>query len=502
MGSLFPVVALISIADVAGGLGISADDAALVGTVHNLGSIAGVLATPLSFFGVGRGRTLAVMSTGFVVSSALCAIVADLDAMLVARALQGFFDAAMPLMFMLLVMTSLKPGAGRFEGITMVGTSTSLFFGAAALIGGLLVDHLGWQALFWAQALLGLPYCFATHFLLRHEKGRPELLADFDWSSYLLLVLGLSMLLFAVSEGERHFWLEAWWVPALSLGGLILVVSSYVGLIQHGRPLLFLQVFRRPTFTWGIVLSLFFGFGQMFALYTVPSYLGRLQGYRPLDTGSILLFMIPAAASALGLSYWWSRRHDGRWLLSAGLASFAVAAGLCMGLDPTWAAEQLRWGALAAGAGMGFFSIAILRFVVHDATPQDGPTVGMILNLTRIFSLGIGTAIVSHIVVEREKLHSARLVEAVSTTSPETMRRLGQFSGNLARLTTDPQAAHAAAVAALGKTTSNQAFTLAFGDAFLVTTIVLALGAILVWALPAVPADKPAPDPRAPRTNP
>ncbi len=493
LGSLFPLVAVFSAADISGGLDVAADSGALVNTFQNLGAVAGILATPALAFGIGRGRAMSVVAAGFVFSSILCALAQNLPIMLFARTLHGVFGGAMPLMFMLLVMTTLAPLSGRFEGMALFAASTSLFFGIAAIVGGSLVDTFGWRSLFWAQALLALPYWALSTKVMTSEKGRIEMLTGADWPNFILLFLGLGMVLIAGSEGERHFWLEAWWVPALLVGGAIVIVSAVLGLLRTAKPLLILAVFRRPTFTWGIILSLFFRFGQMFAVYIVPSYLGRLQGYRPVDTGTVLSAMAPTTAVALVASYFWARRFDSRWLLSAGLASFSAAAALCVPVTPEWAADQLRAGAAVAGLGMGFFSVAVLRFATYQVTMQDGPTVGIIFNLTRVFGIVSGLGILSHLVVEREKFHSAALVESLSTTSPETTQRLVQSAGAFARFSADGDLAHSSAIAALGRAAGGQAFTLAFSDAFLISAISLAMGAVVVWALPAVPAEMPAP---------
>ena len=492
LGSLFPVVAVMSIADISGGLSVAADSGALVNTAQNVGAIAGILATPVFAFGVGRGRAMAIIAAGFILSSLLCAAAPALPVMIAARTLHGVFGGAMPLMFMLLVMTTLIPGRGQFEGMALFAGSTALFFGLAAWVGGAIVNSFGWRSLFWTQALLALPYWYFARRVMTQEKGRIEVLTGADWASLALLAAGCALMLIAVSEGERHFWLESWWIPACFASGLAATLIAAATMSTLARPLLQLAVFRRPTFTWGIILSLFFRFGQMFAVFVVPAYLGRLQGYRPAETGALLALLAPASALSLFISYWWGKRFDARWLLSAGLGCFALAAGLCIDLTPEWAADQLRPAAMAAGLGMGFFSVAVLRFATFQVTMQDGPTVGIIFNLTRVFGIATGLAILSHLVTEREKYHSARLVEAISATSVETAQRLAQSSGNFARFSADGDAAQAAAFSSLGRAASNQAFTLAFSDAFSLIAAALALGAILVWALPPVPAQKPA----------
>jgi DHA2 family multidrug resistance protein len=489
LGSVFPVMTVIAAADISGGLSVASDSGALVNTMQNVGAVAGILILPSFAAGIGRGRAMALTGFGFMLASIACALAPSLAWMLPARFFHGMFGGALPFIFMLLVMTSLRRGHDQFEGISFFAASTTLFFGLAAALGGVLVDRFGWRALFWAQAVAALPYCIAAACVLTKEKGRPALLRTNDWTSYILISCGLGAILFALSEGERHFWLEAWWVPALLLGGAILTGFAIRNLLDAGRPLLLLAVFRRPTFSWAIILSLFFRFGTLFAIFIVPQYLGRVQGLRPADIGEVLVWMVPATALALPSAYAFARHFDSRWLLSTGLTCFALASWMCTDLGPDWAADQLQLAAVAAGFGTGAFGVAVLRFATFGVTLQDGPTVGAIFNVTRVVGLVSGLAILSHLVVEREKFHSAIIVESIAATDPNTAQRLASGASGVARFSADGAAAQSGAFAALGRAATGQAFTLAFADAFTFAAIALAFSAILVWALPGIPPE-------------
>lgn len=489
IGSVFPVMTVIAGADISGGLSVAADSGALVNTLQNLGAVAGILALPMLAMAFGRGRAMVLIGLGFALSSTACALAPTLGLMLIARLFHGMFGGALPFMFMLLVMTSLRRGHGQFEGIWCFAASTTLGFGLAAPLGGLLVDTFGWRALFWAQAIAALPYAAAATRALTHEKGRAGFLRNADWASFLALSCGLSMILFALSEGERHFWLEAWWVSALLIGGSVLTGCAIHGLLRSAHPLLMLEVFRRPTFSWAILLSLFFRFGTLFAIYIVPQYLARVQGFRPADIGHVLGLMVPSTALALLTAYPFARRFDSRWLLTLGLGCFAFASWLCAELGPDWATDQLRIAALVAGFGMGLFAVGVLRFATFGVTIEDGPTVGAIFNVSRVVGIVTSLAVLSHLVTEREKFHSAIIAESITATDPTTAQRLAATADGFIRFGGDTGAAQNSAFAALGRAASGQAFTMAFADAFTLSAAVLALGAVLVWALPRIPAE-------------
>src|SRR3546814_5274849 len=71
--------------------------------------------------------------------------------------------------------------------------------------------------------------------------------------------------------------------------------------------------------------------------------------------------------------------------------------------------------------------------------------------------------------LEREKFHSARIVESLAATSPETTQRLASVGAAFARMSADPVSAQNAASASLARAASGQAFTLAFSDTLIVT---------------------------------
>ncbi|WP_345725421.1 MFS transporter [Qipengyuania pacifica] len=489
VGSLFPVVTVLSLSDVSGGLGVSLDSAALVNTMQNVGAVAGLLIAPTLAFGLGRGRIMALSGAGFALASLACAISPNLPWMLFARLLQGFFGGILPFMLMLLVMTTMRPGIQRFSWLIVFAGTTSILFGAAASVGGFLVDHLGWRSLFWVQTLLTVPYVGAAMRALPKERGNPALVRTADWTTWSLLSVGLGMVLFAVSEGERHFWFESWWVPALIVGGLVASAQGLLGLRNASRPIFDLSVFRTPSFTWAIILSIFFRFGQMFVLLIVPQFLARLQGFRAAEVGNVLLVMVPATGLALAVGHYWLRRYDGRWLMSVGLACFSVAAWQCVGLNSQWAAQQLWRPALISGLGMGFFSVAVLQFAIFGANIQTGPTIGVFFNLARVFGIVAGSSTLSHLLVEREKLHSAEMGVALGVTDPQVADRLISTANGFARFASDPAGVQASSLASLARAASQQAFALAFSDALTITALTLSLGALLVWVLPPIPSE-------------
>lgn len=117
LGSIFPMMAVMTAADISGGLSVASDSGALVNTMQNIGAVAGILIAP-KFCRWNRTRSHHDADRNGVRTLLACLCAGPfLGVDAGCRFAHGVFGGILPLMLMLLVMTSLRPGRGRFEGI-------------------------------------------------------------------------------------------------------------------------------------------------------------------------------------------------------------------------------------------------------------------------------------------------------------------------------------------------------------------------------------------------
>jgi hypothetical protein len=428
-----------------------------------------------------------IVGLGFAMASLVAGIAPSLEWMVMARFAQGFFGGSLPLLMMLLVLTSLRPGQGQLEGMTAFALVTTLGVGLSAGAATGLIALGGWRMLFLSQAAVGILYWFASRFVFQAERGKRELVQGFDWQGFAGFSIGAGLLLVVLAEGERRFWFEKWWIAACLACGTVCMVFALRHLLSTPRPFVQLDVFRKPTFSITIGLQLLFRFGTLLAVFIAPQFLGRLQAFRVEQLASAMLVMAIATIGVTPLAYAITRDHDPRIALSGGLALLALAAALCLQLAPDWAAAEFVVPLALAGAGQALFSTATMRYAVHGATPQDGPSRGIVFNVARTFALVGGLAVASHVVIEREKFHSAHLVESLTSIEPLTIERAQVLARTFGSMLSDGASAQRAASAGLAQLQTKPAFVLAFGDAFVITSIAMLAAAVLVWALPALP---------------
>jgi len=170
--------------------------------------------------------------------------------------------------------------------------------------------------------------------------------------------------------------------------------------------------------------------------------------------------------------------------LSLGLALFAAGAFVATWLTPQWQANGFRLALILVGAGQGLFLVPTLFFATRDVKPEQGPTAAALFNLSRIVGQTFGIGVVSALIRYREDFHSAMLVESVNNANSALAARFNGLVASFLATNGDAALATKQAWASLSATLSNQAYVLAFADAFVIVSAVLGVSALLVLMLP------------------
>lgn len=234
----------------------------------------------------GRKRIYMLGLAGFGTASALCGLAPTMEWLIVFRIVQGAAGA-------LLVPGSLALIASCFAGderARAYGIWTSATAGLTLLgpiIGGILVDTVGWRAVF----LINVPIiAFALWVMRTHVQESLDERAKgrFDWLGSAVAAVAIGGLSFGLVRGQEAAWEDpvAW---ASIIIGLIALVAFPILMATRPDPLVPLSLFRSRTFTT-INLATFFIYG---ALYVTFSYQGLVfqgvLGYTALAAGATAL---------------------------------------------------------------------------------------------------------------------------------------------------------------------------------------------------------------------
>lgn len=234
----------------------------------------------------GRRRIYALGLAGFAITSAFCGLAPSLEILVVSRLLQGAAGALMvPGALSIITQTFTEQERGRAFGLWTSATSALALTGP--LVGGFLVDSIGWRIAF----LVNVPIlAIALVITLRHvaESRDIDSRRPFDWLGSLVAALAVGGLSFGVIRGGEHEWADtiAWVAIAI---GIVALVAFPVLMATRPDPLVPLGLFRSRAFTT-INLATFFVYG---GLYVMLSYLSIVLqgalGYTALAAGAAVL---------------------------------------------------------------------------------------------------------------------------------------------------------------------------------------------------------------------
>ncbi|UUR08470.1 MFS transporter [Sphingomonas glaciei] len=273
----------------------------------------------------GRKQLLIIGTALFAAASLLCALAPDLAWLLVGRVLQGI-GAALLLPNSLALLNSSFTGEERGRAI---GIWASVGAGAAAiapLIGGWLVDHVGWPAIFYINLPLAAgAILIAARFA---AESRNEEAARTDFPGAMLATLGLLGVTYALTLWSVQLTVDPR-VIALGLAGLVLLgLFLWVEARRGDTAMMPLAMFGDRCFTGTNLLTflLYGAFGAVMLL--IPYVLIEAGGYSPLQAGLALTPLAVIIAVASPLMGKLAARIGGRLPLTAG--PVVVAAGLLL----------------------------------------------------------------------------------------------------------------------------------------------------------------------------
>ncbi|HET6636851.1 MAG TPA: MFS transporter, partial [Streptomyces sp.] len=234
----------------------------------------------------GHRQTFLIGVVGFAAASAVIGVAGSVGTIIAFRVVQGLFGALlMPAALGLLRASFPAEKLNAAIGIwgAVIGASTA----AGPIVGGLLVEHVSWESVFFINVPVGVLTLVMGLFLLidhRAEKA-PR---SFDIPGILLLSGAMFCLVWALIKAPTWGWGDA--STLLFLGAAVLCFAAFTWWeTRVSEPLLPLTMFRSVPLTAGTVLMVLMAFGFMGGIFFVTFYLQNVHGMSPVDSGLHLL---------------------------------------------------------------------------------------------------------------------------------------------------------------------------------------------------------------------
>nr|WP_235658389.1 MFS transporter [Mycolicibacterium moriokaense] len=382
--------------------------------------------------------------TVFTAASLWCGLASSIEMLIAARVVQGI-GAALLTPQTLSTITRIFPADRRGVAMSVWGATAGVATLVGPLAGGVLVDRLGWQWIFFVNVpigIIGLALAVWLIPVLPTQKHR------FDVLGVLLSGIGMFMIVFALQEGQSHHW--APWIWGTLAGGIGFIAAFLVWQsVNRNEPLIPLVIFRDRDFSLSNIGVATIGFVVTATFLPLMFYAQAVCGLSP--TRSALLTAPMAIATGVLAPFVGKivdRSHP-RPVIGFGFSVLAIAmTWLSIEMTPTTAIWRLVLPLTAMGIGSAFIWAPLAATATRNLPPQLAGAGSGVYNTTRQVGSVLGSAGMAAFMTTR-----------ISAEMPQTLAAAPD-EGSVARL---PAFLHEPFAAAMAQSMLLPAFFALFG---------------------------------------
>jgi EmrB/QacA subfamily drug resistance transporter len=335
---------------------------------------------------LGARRVYVASIAVFTLASVACGFSSSISELIGFRVLQGVAGAlTMPVGQMIMVRAAGRERIARVMGITSIPIVMAPVFGP--VIGGLLVEHLGWQWIFFVNLPVGLAAIPLSLWLLPREPAgtapRPDLIGLF------LVSAGSATATYGLaSAGSSDLRL---WLP-LGLG-IALIGGFVLRSARLARPLLDVRLYRRPAYAASSLINFALGGGIFGAMILLPLYYQSVRHQDPVITGLLVAPTgIGVAIAMQAAARLTDRIGSGRTALIGGLlAMVGTIPFLFLGASTPylWIGATM----VVRGAGFGLCMIPTMAAIYRAVPAASIGDASTQLNVLNRLGGSVGTAV-------------------------------------------------------------------------------------------------------------
>ncbi len=332
----------------------------------------------------------------FTLASIGCGLAGSIETLIVARVFQGIAAAMCVPSSLALINITFQDRNERARAIGIWAGTASIALGAGPIVGGLLIDHLGWPSIF----LINIPFGVAGIWLtaVHAPKAMKPSARSLDIWGQMLGILTLAGLAVGFIE-SGHF---GWGHPVV-IGGFaaFLVFGSIFISVEwrHRQPMMPLDLFKSAAISATSFIGLLLNFGYYGVMFAISVYFQVAKGYPPLTAG--LAFMpMTAVLSAVNFSTGpLIARYGARLPILVGLSLSTAGYFSMTGVAQDTPYPFIMIALIVIGVGMALTVPAISVVLMNDANPANAGTASGIFNTARQIGGVVGVGVFGSLVV-------------------------------------------------------------------------------------------------------
>ncbi|HEV3173964.1 MAG TPA: MFS transporter [Actinocrinis sp.] len=386
---------------------------------------------------LGRRKVFQTGLVLFTVASLLCSLAPSLSWLVGFRTLQAVGGSMLNPVAMSIISNTFTDARERARAIGVWGGVVGLSMAAGPVVGGLLVQLVGWRSIFWVNIPVGVLAVVLTALFVPESRAararRPDPLGQ------LLVIVLLASLTYAIIEGPGRGWAS----PEI-LGLFALSAVTLVALVRaesrRSEPLIDLRFFRSIPFSGATVIAVAAFIALAGFLFLNTLYLQEVRGYTALHAGLLTLPMAAVTAITGPLSGRLVARRGSRLSLLAAGGFLTLSALLLELVTPT--SPVLFLGVVYAlfGLGFGMVNPPITNTAVSGMPRAQAGVAAAVASTSRQVGQSLGVAVIGSVVASQAGASLRTGFTAAGHISWAILAGCGVLVTILAVVTTGPRA--------------------------------------------------------------
>jgi MFS transporter, DHA2 family, multidrug resistance protein len=430
-------VANVALRYIAGGMGVSEDDASWVVTTYLVANAVALTASSFLARALGRKTFFLVCLALFTASSVLCGFAWTLDSLLLFRILQGLGGGGMVPVSQSILADSFPPSK-RGQAFALVGVAIVVAPVVGPTLGGWLSDNYTWQWCFLINGPVGV-VAIALISLVLHEgataraKGKPQQQGQgFDLVGFVLVATFLGTLELLLDRGLEDDWFGSSFIVAASTVCALAFVFMIPREISRRRPMIDLRILATRQYGACFLVMLATGALLIGTTQFLPQLVQEDFGYTATWAGLVLspggvvtMVMMAVAGRLVG-------KVQPKYLIVAGAVIIALSLYALTNVYSDLGFWFFARSRMVFGVGVPLILVSVTTASYHGIPPDKTDQASALINAARNTGGSIGISIASNVLAHREQFHQNRLVESVIPSSvqfQDTLQQLGYMDG-------------------------------------------------------------------------
>ena len=344
---------------------------------------------------LGRRRIFQLGLTLFSAGSLLCSISPSVQWLIAFRAIQAIGGSMLNPVAMSIITNTFTAPKERAQAIGVWGGVVGISQALGPIVGGLLVDTIGWRSIFWINVPIGIAAIVLTAVFVPESKAlRPRRI---DPIGQFLVIASLATLTYAIIEAPNFGWTSAR-IIALFVIAILAVTGLIIYERRRAEPLIDVRFFRSIPFSGATIIAICAFASLAGFLFVNTLYLQDVRGFSALQAG---LYTLPLAVMTMFFGPLSGRIVGSRGprisLLVAGLGVLACALIMTNLTDST--SMLLLIGAyMLFGVGFGMVNAPITNTAVSGMPMQQAGVAAAVASTSRQIGQSLGVAVIGSVV--------------------------------------------------------------------------------------------------------